>query len=385
MNSKRKLKKYKAMKSSVVLLLGLLGVLLASCISSRSQSAGSTASKQTSTTQTSTTGLNQHVSLSETGSTLLYPLFNLWVPAIEKKYPNISITTAGTGSGTGIAEASQGTVDIGASDAYLSPGEFQKYPDLENIALAISAQMINYNVPGVTANLKLTGKVISQMYQGKITNWNDPQIQSLNPGVSLPNLAVAPLHRTESSGDTFLFSSFLSATDPNGWGSKIGAGTSVAFPVVANATGEQGNSGMVTGCQKTPGCIAYIGISYYNQTKSANLGEAELQNAAGNFVLPNSQTIQAEAANYVSKTPANEAVSLIYGPGANSYPIINYEYAIVQTSQPNANTAAAIRTVLSWAISPDGGSSPNFLNQAGFQPLPSPVAKLSQNLINKIS
>lgn len=101
--------------------------------------------------------------------------------------------------------------------------------------------------------------------------------------------------------------------------------------------------------------------------------------------MPNSQTIKAEAANYVSKTPANEAVSLIYGLGANSYPIINYEYAIVQTSQPNANTAAAIRTVLSWAISPDGGSSPNFLNQAGFQPLPSPVAKLSQNLINKIS
>ena len=148
--------------------------------------------------------------VSETGSSLLYPLFNLWVPGYNQTYSQLTIQTASTGSGTGITDASNGTADIGASDAYLSPSELQATPTLENIPLAISAQLVVYNVPGVTAHLKLSGKLLAQIYQGKITTWNNSAIAKLNPGVTLPTLPIVTLHRADCSGDTFLFTSYLS-------------------------------------------------------------------------------------------------------------------------------------------------------------------------------
>ena len=169
-------------------------------------------------------------SVTETGSTLLYPLFNLWASGYNEKFSSTSIQTAGTGSGTGISEAENGTIDIGASDAYLAPSVTTSNPDLMNIPLAISAQLITYNVPGVTAHLKLSGKVISAIYQGTITSWNASQIASLNPGVKLPATPIVTLHRSDSSGDTFLFTTYLSKADPSGWGTKIGYNTTVPWP-----------------------------------------------------------------------------------------------------------------------------------------------------------
>ena len=138
----------------------------------------------------------------------------------------------------------------------------------------------------MTAHLKLTGKVISSIYQGKITNWNNSAITSLNPGVTLPSLPIVTLHRSDSSGDTFLFTSFLSVTDPNGWGKSPGFNTTINFPNAPGALGEMGNSGMVAGCKATPGCIAYVGISYLTQALQSGLGYAQLQNAKKQFVLP---------------------------------------------------------------------------------------------------
>ena len=219
------------------------------------------------------------VNIFETGSTLLYPLFQLWSSAYHKQYSNIKVAPSGTGSGAGISDAADGIVDIGASDAYLSGTQVSQNPGLKNIALAISAQQINYNVPGLNkAHLKLSGPVLSaQIYQGKITTWNDQAISALNPGVNLPADKIIALHRSDSSGDTFLFSSFLSAADSHGWGQNIGYGTSIGFPSISNALGETGNGGMVTGCAATPGCIAYIGISYLGKTQADGLGEAMLR------------------------------------------------------------------------------------------------------------
>ena len=237
-----------------------------------------------------------NVNIFETGSTLLYPLFQLWSTAYHHQYSNVKITPSGTGSGTGISDAADGIVDIGASDAYLSGTEVSQHPGLENIALAISAQQINYNVPGLNStHLKLSGSVLSQIYEGKITMWNDNAIGALNPGVTLPADKIIALHRSDSSGDTFLFSSFLSAADPKGWGTNIGYGTSIAFPSLSNALGETGNGGMVTGCSTTPGCIAYIGISYLGKAQSSGLGEAMLENKSGKFLLPNAASMTAEA------------------------------------------------------------------------------------------
>ena len=258
---------------------------------------------------------------------------NLWAPAYNAKYPNISITTGSTGSGAGISQAAAGAVNIGASGADLSDGDMSAHQGLMNIALAVSAEQVNYNLPGVTEHLKLNGKVLAAMYQGTIKSWNDPQIAALNPGVNLPATPVVPLHRSDGSGDTFVFTQYLSKQDPDGWGSSPGYDTTVAFPAVPGALGENGAGGMVTGCAQTPGCVAYIGTSYLDQATQKGLGEAELGNASGNYLLPDAQSVQAEAASFASQTPANEVISLINGPAANGYPIVNYEYAVVTAAR----------------------------------------------------
>jgi phosphate transport system substrate-binding protein len=324
-------------------------------------------------------------SVTETGSTLLYPLWNIWVPAFQEKYAHVSVTTSGTGSGTGISEASSGTVDIGSSDAYLSPSQVSSDPTLENIPVAISAQVIAYNLPGLTTHLKLSGKLLSEIYQGKITNWNDQAIAAANPGVTLPNMPIVTLHRSDSSGDTFLFTQYLSRQDASGWGAKISYNTSVPWPSTSGALAEQGNGGMVSGCKATPGCVAYVGISYLSQLLGDGLNYAQLQNGKGHYVMPTSASIAAEADFYTKKTPASGTISMISGPVAAGYPIINYEYAIVNTHQTSTTTAKDVRSLLEWAVNAHDGNSAQFLDQVNFQPLPARQIGASLKQIEKIS
>jgi len=322
-------------------------------------------------------------SVSETGSTLLYPLFNIWAGGYNTVYPQVTITTAGTGSGTGITDASNGTVDIGASDAYLAPSAVQANPDLLNIPLAISAQMIAYNIPGVTAHVKLTGKLISEIYEGQITTWNNSAITAINPGVTLPAIPIVALHRSDSSGDTFLFTQFMSKTSST-WAASPGYNTTISWPSSPGALGEAGNSGMVSGCKATPGCIAYIGVSYLTSALQAGLGYAELQNQKGTYELPTATTIAAAAAGFVKTTPANGTISMIYGKAAGGYPIVNYEYGIVSTNQESSATATAIRSLLEWAVNLKDGNSSQYLSQVNFVPLPTKVVAQSVTQILKI-
>jgi phosphate transport system substrate-binding protein len=323
----------------------------------------------------------------ETGSTLLYPLMGAWTQAYQKQFENpttnapyATLDTGATGSGTGLADAASGTVDIGASDAYLSSSAKQSTPTLVNIALAISAQQINYNLPGVK-NLKLDATVLAGMYNGKITSWNDPAIKALNPGVNLPSMKVVPLHREDSSGDTFLFTSFLNDQAASDWPSSL-VNTTITWPK-GSTTAETGNGGMVSGCQATKGCVAYIGISYLQKTQAAGLGTALLKNAAGKFVAPTSATIAAAASAQTGKTPPSETQSMINGPGSNSYPIVNYEYAIVNTKQADGIKAEDIRAFLHWTVH-TGQDPTTYLDPVDFQPLPASVVKLSDAQIAKI-
>jgi len=325
------------------------------------------------------------IALLETGSSLLYPLFNLWVPDYTTKNPNIQLTTQSTGSGTGIAMATNGSAQIGASDAYLSDALMKKTPGMLNVPLAISAQQINYNVPGLnTQHLKLSGPVLSGIYGGKILYWDDPAIAQINPGVNLPHHAIVPVHRTDGSGDTFIFTQFLSDSTPQ-WNDSIGAGLTVSWPAVQGGIGAEGNPGMVQAIEQNPYSVAYIGISWLDQATKAGMGEAMLQNQAGNFVLPDETTVKAAAAAMFKKTPQDERISLIYAPGAQSYPIINYEYAIIQTKQPNQAEATALKAFLTWALSADGGGAATYLNKVHFQPLPASVSQLSIDQVNKIT
>ena len=286
-----------------------------------------------------------------------------------------------------MANAASGTSNIGASDAYLSQAQVAQYPGLENIPVAISAQQVNYNVPNITpagTHLKLSGKVLSAIYQGTITNWNDSQIAALNPGVTIPSLAIAPIHRAESSGDTFLFTSFLAAADPSGWGTKYPPNTTESWPNVPGSAAATGNGGMVTTCAATPGCVAYIGVSYLGQATTAGLSYAELQNKSGKYEQPTPAAISAEAASYATSTPSSGAVSMIYGSASGGYPIVNYEYAIVG-KQPDAAHAQAVKAVLSWAIDPKGGNALTYLGQVNFVALPTQVEQISLKLISKIT
>jgi phosphate transport system substrate-binding protein len=323
------------------------------------------------------------VSLSETGSTLLYPLFGMWASAYHRQFSSVSFTRAATGSGTGIADASSGHADIGASDAFLSSGNLVQNPRLLNIPLAIAAQQINYNLPHLRpgVHVRLNGAVLAAMYEGRITSWNDPAIAALNRGVTLPAIRVVPLHRAESSGDTFLFSSYLSTDDAH-WNSAIGYGTSVAWPRAARGKAEEGNGGMITGCAATPGCVAYIGISYLSQALNDGLGEASLQNAAGQFTLPTGASLLAAVASFVPATPANETISMVNGPAGSGYPIVNYEYAIVASRQPSAAKARDIKAFLHWAITT--GNSARFLTRVRFEPLPRPAVSLADAQIASI-
>ncbi|MBV9794369.1 MAG: phosphate ABC transporter substrate-binding protein PstS [Actinobacteria bacterium] len=321
------------------------------------------------------------VSLSETGSTLLFPLFNLWAPAYQEQYSQVSISTAGTGSGKGISGAAAGTADIGASDAYLSSGQQTQSPALENIPLAVSAQQISFNLQGIHS-LKLNGTVLAGIYQGTITNWDDQAIARINPGVTLPDQHIVPVRRSDSSGDTFLFTSYLSAQDP-AWKSALAFGTTVAWPGVGREVSAKGNSGMVTACQAHPGCVAYIGISYEDKTSAAGLGQAELLNGAGNYESPTATTISAGANGFTSETPAGGTISMINGSAAGSYPIVNYEYGVVSTAQHSAAKAQTLKAFLHWAITTGNGAT--YLSKVNFQPLPASVVSISSALIARIS
>ena len=322
--------------------------------------------------------------LLETGSSLLYPLFNLWVPVYTKAHSGMQITTQSTGSGTGISQAVSGVAQIGASDAYLSNALMKQHPDMLNIPLAISSQMVNYNIPGLNGDhLKLSGPVLSGIYDGHITKWNDPAIARLNPGVKLPGNTIVPIHRTDGSGDTFIFSQYLSDSTPS-WAKSVSYGTTISWPAVSGGLGAEGNPGMVNALKQTPFSIAYIGISFKGATDDAKMGEAMLANRAGKFVMATTKTVQAAAASMVAKTPKDERISLIFAAGPQAYPIINYEYAIVKADQANAQTAQDAKAFLHWAIEGNGGNAPGFMKQVSFVPLPPSVRKLSDANIDKI-
>jgi len=243
---------------------------------------------------------------------------------------------------------------------------------------------VNYNLPGLNGDhLKLSGPVLAGIYQGKITNWDDPQIAKLNPGVKLPNHSIITIHRTDGSGDTFIFTQYLSFSTPD-WQNSLGYGTTISWPAASGSIGANGNQGMVSALQGNEYSIAYIGISFKKAIQDDHMGEAALENKSGKFVLPSVQTVQAAADAVIGKTPADERISLIFATGADAYPIINYEYAMVNAQQKSPDDAQALKHFLSWAISRTGGNSQQFMQQVNFVPLPAAVSKLSAAQIDKI-
>ena len=344
----------------------------------------------------------ENVTLSESGSTLLYPLFQSWIAGYKTISPTTELTAAATGSGAGTDAAIKGAVRIGTSDAYLSDEVAARNPNILDIPLAISAQTINYNLPGLNGkNIKIDGSTLAAIYSGKITQWDDPAIKAMNPGVVLPHKTIIPVRRADGSGDTFIFTQFLdfstekgesapgydatiSGTTVNTVMAWPNVGTTISWPGVAAEKAAIGNDGVVRTLASTPYSIGYVGISYAGQITKAGVGTALVKNQEGSFLRPTPQTIAAAAAELDPRTPAYERITLIYAPGKNSYPLINYEYAVVSKSQPNAAVADALRSFLLWAISETGGNGGSYLKPVGFIPLPSFIRGLSEAQIAAI-
>lgn len=351
-----------------------LAVLAAACSSSGSGS-GSPSTSPSASATAATTGKT----ISETGSTLLFPLFGSWQSAYASVDTTVTITSGATGSGTGIADAAAGLVNIGASDAYLSSSDLSQNPGLLNIPLTVAAVDVNYNVTGVTKPLNLNGTVLAGIYGGKITMWNDSAIAKLNPGVTLPAEKIVTLHRADGSGTTFVFVSYLNAQDPSAWPSSD-VGTTITWPSAPGSLAETGNGGMLSACGTTKGCIAYLGISYLAKATTAGLGTASLANKSGTFEAPTTSTISSALASFAAPA-ASGAESLINS--GSGYPIINYEYAIVKKSQPSATEATAIKAFLNWIEST--GDTPTYVSTVGFVPLPTAAKTVASTLVSSIS
>jgi phosphate transport system substrate-binding protein len=323
------------------------------------------------------------VTLVETGSTLLHPLFNIWVSEYTKTHPGVKITTAATGSSVGVEQAASGAAQIGTSDAYMSDAQVRQNPQIINVAMAISAQTVNYNVPGLNnANLKFDGPVLAGIYTGKIRMWDDKAILALNAGLKLPHNTIVPIRRAEGSGDTFIFTQYLTFSTAL-WENGQGFGTTIRWPAVPGGLEAVGNLGMVEKLQQTPYSIGYVGVSFHADVAKAELGTAALKSYSGEFLLPTSESIAAAAGALGPRTPADERLTLVNAPGATAYPLVNYEYAIVSIKQPSPAIAAALRKFLHWAIAPSE-TNQGYLEQENFIALPAHIWVLSHDQIETI-
>ena len=271
--------------------------------------------------------------LTGAGSTLIQPLEAYWAQNFEQRYGD-KVTYAAVGSGTGIKDISARTVDFGASDAPLTPAQAAECKNCVQIPWALTATGIAYNLPGIS-RLRLTGPVLAQIYLGQITNWDSPAIAKLNKGEKLPNLAITPIYRSDSSGDTYAFTDYLSRVSTR-WKLEVGTSTSVSFKV---GVGGKGNAGVTALVSSTSGSIGYISASYII---AHGLQAAALQNAAGKYEYPNLKNIE-NAASSVTHVPANNEMHIVNPPKKFkiAYPLSTFTYAIIPRTAPQKGALAS--------------------------------------------
>jgi phosphate ABC transporter phosphate-binding protein/phosphate ABC transporter permease protein PstC/phosphate ABC transporter permease subunit PstA len=311
------------------------------------------------------------------GATFPFPLIDTWRNEYQKVRPEVNINYQSIGSGGGIKQFTEKTVDFGASDAPLSESEREKAPNAVHIPETIGSIVVSYNLPSVPERgLKLSGSVIADIFLGKVVKWNDPSIESLNPGVILPDADILVVHRSDGSGTTFVWTDYLSKVSAE-WQEKIGVGKSVEWAVGIGAPGNEGVANAIKGSSYT---IGYIELSY---ALSTEMPYASLQNRDGNFVEPSFDSISAAIASSTSSLPRGDeswnGVSATDAMGANSYPIASFSYLLVYkdlADNPSISLKKAEEIVdfISWAVTDGQQYSKNL----GYVPLPDEVVKINQ-------
>jgi phosphate transport system substrate-binding protein len=285
------------------------------------------------------------VRLNGAGASFPAIIYQDWIIAYNKAHQDAQLNYQSIGSGGGIQQFTQGTVDFGASDAPMSDREIAAVNgNVIHIPTVLGAVLPTYNLPGISGVLKFTPAVIADIYLGKITKWNDPHLVSLNPGVKLPDLSIAVAHRSDGSGTTFIFTDYLTKVSPE-WASKVGNGKSVNWPVGIGAKGNEGVSAIVS---QTPGALGYVELGYAMINK---LPVGAVQNKSGRFITPTIASVTAAAAGAMKQMGPNTdfRVSITNPDGADAYPIASFTWLLLHKTYDDAAKAAALVRYVWWA------------------------------------
>lgn len=334
-------------------------LILAAVITGCASTASTTAAKPATTAVTTTaTGASDATSLNGAGATFPQPLYTKWFDAYFQQ-KNVKINYQGVGSGAGIQQITAGTVDFGASDGIMTADQITaaeaKGGPILHIPMTSGAEAVIYNISGITSGqLKLSGDVLANIYLKTITKWNDPAITALNPGLNLPDVPIAVVHRSDGSGTTYIFTNYLSKVSDD-WKTKVGNANSVNWP---GDIGGQGNAGVAGQVQQLPNSIGYVELAYALQNQ---LPFASLKNAAGNYQLPT--LIGATQASVGVTLPSDMKIMITNSTNPDAYPICGYSWILAFVNQPDQAKGQALAKMLWWGVH-DGQQYAAALNYA---------------------
>ena len=317
----------------------------------------------------------QSILLNGAGSTFDNPLFSKAFSEYSKAHPNVKVNYQSVGSGAGIQQLTKGTVNFGASDAPMSDKQIADAGgDIIHIPITLGAVSVAYNLPGVPEGLKLTGSVLADIYLGKITAWNDPAITKLNADKTLPNTPIAVVHRSDGSGTTDIFTTYLANASPE-WKQKVGSGTAVNWPVGIGGKGSEGVAGQV---KQTPGGFGYFELAYAKQN---SLTSVAMDDGAGSYLLPSSDGASNCAATAANNMPADLRVRIAGCTGATSYPISGFSWVVLHQKQTDQAAGKALVDLLWWMIHDGQTYAPDLF----YAPLPAPVVKLEEGKLQSVT
>ena len=312
--------------------------------------------------------------LNGAGATFPYPIYSKWFSEFSQQHSGIHINYQSIGSGGGIRQVTEGTVDFGAADVTMTDEQIAASKiKVQPIPTVLGAVVPTYNLPGINKDLNFSGDVIADIYLGKITKWNDPRIVKDNPGVSFPDKPILPVYRSEGSGTTFIFTDYLSKVSSD-WSSKVGKNASVKWPTGIGQKGNEGVAGMV---RQSPYSFGYVELIYAVQNK---MSFGTVKNSAGKFVKASPDGVTAAAAGAAKSMPADYRVSITNAPGATSYPISSFTWLLIPTHPSDASKGKVLSEFLNWML--DHGQSE--ASDLSYAPLPKQVQDMVRKTVSQL-
>jgi phosphate transport system substrate-binding protein len=314
--------------------------------------------------------------LTGAGSTFVYPFFSKAFYTYSQQHSDVTVNYQSIGSGGGIQQFTAKTVDFGASDVPMNADELKRAgAPVVQVPVALGGEAITYNLPvSVPGGLRLTRDALVDIYLGKISRWNDPALEKLNPRANLPNLPIVSVHRSDGSGTTYIFTDFLSDVSKE-WKDKVGTGKSVQWPG-ANTVGGKGNEGVAGQVRQTSGAIGYVELAYAIENK---MSTAQIENKAGKWLFCTSSTVRAAAATKPNVSATD--FSIVDRSGANAYPISGYTWAFVYENPTDKVRAKVVKDVLSWVTGDEAQKIAGTLN---YVPLPDAVQETAKKALAEV-